>query len=58
MTQVDSFGGSGTPVFNQIQEHHGDPDAIMRALTERLAREGGARPMRLPMRALVFEAKQ
>jgi ubiquinone/menaquinone biosynthesis C-methylase UbiE len=48
----------GNPVFNQIQERHGDPDAIMRALTERLAQEGGARPMRLPMRALVFEAKQ
>ena len=46
----------GSPVFNQIQQRNGDPDAIMRALTERLAQEGGARPMRLPMRALVFEA--
>jgi ubiquinone/menaquinone biosynthesis C-methylase UbiE len=48
----------GSPVFNQIQERRGDPDAIMRALTERLACEGGARPMRLPMRALVFEARR
>ena len=48
----------GSPVITQIQERGGDPHAIMRTLEERLAREGGARPMRLPMRALVFEARK
>ena len=48
----------GSPVFGQIQERNGDPTAIMQALTERLTKEGGDRPLRLPMRALVFEARR
>ena len=48
----------GSPVFNQIQQRNGDPAAIMQALTERLTHEGGASPMRLPMRALVFDARR
>ena len=47
----------GSPVLTGIQERHGDTTAISRAVAERLAREGGDRPMRLPMRALVFEAR-
>ena len=46
----------GSPVFSEIQQRNGDPHVIMQTLAERLAREGGARPMRFPMRALVFEA--
>jgi ubiquinone/menaquinone biosynthesis C-methylase UbiE len=47
----------GSPVLTGILERNGDATAIMRAVAERLAREGGERPMQLPMRALVFEAR-
>ncbi|MBA3270095.1 MAG: class I SAM-dependent methyltransferase [Acidobacteria bacterium] len=47
----------GTPVINQIQERgRSAPDAIMQAVADRLSRAGGAQPLRLPMRALVFTA--
>ncbi len=48
----------GTPVIHQIQERGGQaPDAIMHAVAERLSQEGGAQPMQLQMRALVFTAR-
>jgi SAM-dependent methyltransferase len=48
----------GTPNINQISERGGvDPTVIVHAVAARLASEGGAVPMRLPMRALVFSAR-
>jgi ubiquinone/menaquinone biosynthesis C-methylase UbiE len=48
----------GTPVIHQIEERGGQaPDVIMHAVAERLSQEGGAQPMKLPMRALVFTAR-
>ncbi len=48
----------GTPVLHQIQERGGaPPETIMHAVAERLSQEGGAQPMELPMRALVFTAQ-
>jgi ubiquinone/menaquinone biosynthesis C-methylase UbiE len=48
----------GTPLFTQIQDRGtADPTAIMHAVATRLAEAGGAQPMRLPMRALVFTAR-
>jgi ubiquinone/menaquinone biosynthesis C-methylase UbiE len=47
----------GSPVFAAINQR--DPStipAIGRAVAERLAAEGGAAPMRLPMRARIFTA--
>jgi ubiquinone/menaquinone biosynthesis C-methylase UbiE len=47
----------GSPFFNQIVERGTvPPDVIMHAVAARLSEEGGAAPMRLPMRALVFTA--
>ena len=48
----------GTPLNTAIQER-GTVDAavIVHAVAARLAHEGGGSPMRLPMRALVFTAK-
>lgn len=47
----------GSPIIVAIQERGTvDPEAIMRAVAARLAEEGGAAPMRLPMRALVWTA--
>jgi len=48
----------GSPVIHQIHERGGvAPEAIMHAVAERLSQEGGAQPMQLPMRALVFTAR-
>ena len=55
-TRAQSGREQGEPEVPTIQQRNGDPHAIMQTLAERLAREGGARPMRFPMRALVFEA--
>jgi SAM-dependent methyltransferase len=48
----------GTPLNTAIQERGTvDGQVIMHAVAARLAHEGGAAPMRLPMRALVFTAE-
>jgi ubiquinone/menaquinone biosynthesis C-methylase UbiE len=48
----------GTPLIRQIEERGGQsPEAIMHAVAERLSQEGGAQPMTLQMRALVFTAR-
>ena len=48
----------GTPLNTAIQERGTiDADVIVHAVAARLAHEGGAAPMRLPMRALVFTAR-
>jgi SAM-dependent methyltransferase len=47
----------GTPLLTQIGERGtAAPEVIMHAVAAQLAHEGGAAPMRLPMRALVFTA--
>lgn len=48
----------GTPNVTQINQRGGvEPMVIVHAVAARLAREGGAAPMRLPMRAIVFNAR-
>jgi SAM-dependent methyltransferase len=47
----------GTPVSTQIEERAGSPTAVMHAIAARLSEAGGAKPMRLPMRALLFTAR-
>ena len=48
----------GTPVIAQINERGGVASgAIVHAVAEQLSHQGGAEPMRLPMRALVFTAE-
>jgi SAM-dependent methyltransferase len=47
----------GSPVLIAIEERGTvDPVVVMHALAARLVTEGGAAPMKLPMRALVFTA--
>jgi SAM-dependent methyltransferase len=48
----------GNPIINAIQERGTvSPEPIMHAVATRLSQEGGAQPMRLPMRALIFHAR-
>jgi SAM-dependent methyltransferase len=47
----------GSPVLNGIIERGSvDPERVRQAIAARLAEDGGASPMRLPMRARVFTA--
>lgn len=49
---------TGTPIFSAVTESATAPaDEIIRAVAENLAAEGGAAPLRLPMRALVVIAR-
>lgn len=49
----------GSPVLLAIQERRTvAPEVIMHAIAARLAKEGGAAPMQLPMRARVFTARK
>jgi ubiquinone/menaquinone biosynthesis C-methylase UbiE len=47
----------GTPMSNAIRERGGDFEQIVAAVTEALARLGGAAPFRAPMRALFVTAR-
>lgn len=48
----------GSPLFEQLRERGGvRPESLVEALAERLAQELGENPMRLPMQAIVYEAR-
>ena len=48
----------GSPLFEQIRERGGvSAESLVDALTERLTQEHGDSPMRLPMQAILYEAR-
>jgi ubiquinone/menaquinone biosynthesis C-methylase UbiE len=48
----------GNPLIEQIRERGGDPERIVKALTEAVTREFGPDPGRMPLQAIVFEAEK
>jgi ubiquinone/menaquinone biosynthesis C-methylase UbiE len=49
----------GTPLFEQVRMRGGvDPERIVEAATAAFEREFGARPTRVPLQAIVFEARR
>ncbi|MGD9543098.1 MAG: class I SAM-dependent methyltransferase [Methylocystis sp.] len=48
----------GSPLFEQIRERGGvSPETLVEALAGRLTQELGANPMRMPMQAILYEAR-
>ncbi|MEO6825420.1 MAG: hypothetical protein ABI167_11985 [Nitrosospira sp.] len=48
-----------SPLIEEIREHGGvEPEMIVEALAEALAREYGSNPIRYPMQAILFEAEK
>lgn len=49
----------GNPLIDQIRSRGGvDPERVVDALAEALPREFGTDPTRLPLQAIVFEARR
>jgi len=48
----------GSPLFDELRVRGVDPDRVVDALTELVVREFGSEPTRMPLRAIVFEARR
>jgi hypothetical protein len=49
----------GNPLIDQIRTRGGvDPERVIEALTKALPRKFGTNPTRIPLQAIVFEAKR
>jgi hypothetical protein len=49
----------GNPLISQIQTRGGvDPERVIEALADALPREFGTDPTRIPLQAIVFEARR
>ena len=48
----------GGPVLGELRARDVDPDRVVDALAEALPRAFGSNPTRVPLRAIVFEARR